>query len=126
PLLLELGDRHEPQCGGVHAVPLPSAIGRTVAEQVSQVTVGTGGAHLCPDHPVGPVGHRSDRVLADRLGEARPSRAAVVLVGRGEQGLAGDYVDVDAWFVVVPVLVAERWFGAALLRDAYLCLCEPA
>ena len=56
----------------------------------------------------------------DRLGEARPARAALVLVRRAEEGLAADDIDVDAIFLVVPELVAERRLGPFLLGDRVL------
>ena len=45
---------------------------------------------------------------------------AVELLGRSEQRLAGDDVDVQAGFLVVPELVVERRLGAALLGDVVL------
>jgi hypothetical protein len=50
---------------------------------------------------------------------------AVVLVDRGEQRLAGHDVNVNTGLLVVPVLVVERWLGAALLGDPVLLRIQP-
>ena len=60
--------------------------------------------------------HRTRRVgRLDRLGETGPAAARLVLVARGEQGFAGDHVDVDARFLVVQILAGARRFRAAFL-----------
>ena len=61
----------------------------------------------------------------DRGGETGPAAAAVELLGRGEQRLAGDDVDVEAGFVVVPEFVAEGRFGGRFLRDGKLRRVQP-
>ena len=117
---LELGDGDEAESGGVDAVAQspPSATGPSSkrwprwlspsAERTSVRITNSLRSRLLDDV----------RGL-DRAGEARPAGSAVELVGRREQRLARDDVDVDAVVVVVPVLVAERGFGAVLLGDAY-------
>jgi hypothetical protein len=51
---------------------------------------------------------------------------AVVLVDRGEQRFAGHDIDVEAGFLVVPVLVVERRLGAVLPGDPVLLGLEGA
>src|SRR4029077_19104734 len=58
--------------------------------------------------------------LVDRRGEARPAGAAVVLVDRGEQGLARHDVDVDTQVLVVAEFAGGRGFGRGLLSDLVL------
>jgi hypothetical protein len=56
----------------------------------------------------------------DRLGEARPTRAAVELVNRGEQRLTRDNIDVDARLLVIQILPGSGGLRAVLLRYAIL------
>src|SRR6202453_911402 len=89
-------------------------------EHVAQVAVAVGGADLSGEPQRAEVPALDDVLRLDRHGEARPPGAAVVLADRGEQRLAGDYVDVDAGLLVVPVLVPERRLGALPLGDPVL------
>ena len=58
----------------------------------------------------------------ERLREARPAGARVVLVERAEQRLARDDVDVDPGLVVVPVLVAERRARCPRAGSRWYCI----
>src|SRR3954469_26045008 len=120
PLTLQFGDRDEAQCGGVHAVPLTSRRGGAIIENMTEVAVGSSGPGLRAGHPQRPVRHCANCVRRDRPGEAWPPGAAVVLVGRREQWLAGDHIYIDPGLVVVPVLVTECRFRPVLLRHAEL------
>ena len=71
-----------------------------------------------------PVRVVRDVLVIDGSDEAWPPRAAFVFVRRAEQPLAGDHVDVDAVFLVVPELVPERGLGAFLLGDLVLQRCQ--
>src|SRR3954451_14366178 len=84
------------------------------------MTVAVLGADLGPRHAV-----RAVNVLDDVRGlqgprETRPSRPAVELVGGCKERLAGNHVDVEARFLVVPVFVGEGALGSVSLRDAVL------
>ena len=61
----------------------------------------------------------------DRLREGGPSGAGVEFVHRGEERFAGDDVDVEPGFVVIPELVPERRLGRAALGDLVLQGGEP-
>src|SRR6185437_15142291 len=94
--------------------------GRAVGEHVAEVAVAVGRADLGPGHAPAPVGVLDHVGLVDRHREARPAGAAVVLVDRSEQGLAGHDVDVDTGVLVVAEFAAERGFGRGLLSDLVL------
>src|SRR5690606_31183016 len=67
-----------------------------------------------------------DPVLVEGPREAGPAGAGFELVERAEQRFAGHHVDVNARLLVVPVGIAERRLGAALLGDVELLGREPA
>ena len=118
---LELVHRDEAQRRGVDAVAQAARLApgrrrrrgrggcRALAERTSVRTMPNALSVLLDD-----VGR------LDRPREARPAGAAVELVGRREQRLARDDVDVDAVVVVVPELVAERRARCRLLRHRVL------
>lgn len=120
PLIPEPLGRDEPQRRRVHAVAQASLRGRPVIEDVSEMAVRFRGTHLRARHPQRPVGAGRHGAVLNGTREARPSGAAVELVGGREQRLAGHHVDVDPRLVVVPIRVAERRLGAVLLRDPVL------
>src|SRR3546814_1076850 len=62
----------------------------------------------------------------DRLGEAGPAAAGLELVGRGEQRLAGNDVDVEARQLVIVILPREGALGGALLGHPVLLWRELA
>src|SRR3569623_1143982 len=115
----ELVSRHEPQRRRVDAVAQASRL-RAIREDVAEVRV----AELAPDlgavHPVRAVVDLAAPRPGARRPEARPARARVELLGRAEQRLAGDDVDVDPRRVVLEVRVVERRLGAAVLGDLVL------
>src|SRR5262245_47860756 len=116
---LELRDGNESQRGRVDAIAQARRPG-TVREQVAEVRVGVGRAHLHPLHAVRVVGVLGHVGFLERLREARPAGARIELVDGGEQRLARQDVDVDPGLVMVPELVAKRRLGRAALRDFVL------
>lgn len=56
----------------------------------------------------------------ERLREARPACAGIVLVERAEQRLAGYDVHVNPGLVIVPVLVVKRRLGVIVPRHGVL------
>ena len=112
-----LGD--EAQRRAVDAVALTGGC-RAVVEDVAEVAVAVLAADFGAARHQLSVDVLADVLLVDRLGEARPSGAAVVLVRGAEEWLAAHHVDVDAVFLVVPELVAERRLGAFFLGDRVL------
>ena len=77
-------------------------------------------ADFRPFHPEGLVGFFGDVAVLDRFGETRPPRAAVEFVERSEERFAADHIDIDSGFMIVPVFISKRRFGAALLGHAIL------
>jgi hypothetical protein len=58
-------------------------------------------------------------VRLQRAGEAGPPGSRIELVRGAEQGLAGHHIHIDARFVVVPVFIVERRFGAVFTATRY-------
>ena len=79
-----------------------------------------GRTHLGADHAMRDIAQFIHEIRDDRLGEAGPTAAGVKLVGRGEQRLARDDVNVDAGFVIVQMFAGARTLGRTLLRHAKL------
>lgn len=75
---------------------------------------------LGADHVVAGVVPFVDIGGFDRLRKTRPATTRLELVGRGEQRLAGDDVDIDAGLVVVQVLAVSGVLRSVLLRHAIL------
>src|SRR5262249_12447596 len=80
-LFLEVLDRDEAHRGGVHAVAQVRGR-RAVVEDVAQVRIRLGRAHLGPLSDEGQALAGLDVALFERLPEARPARARVVLLER--------------------------------------------
>src|SRR5262249_49527711 len=77
-------------------------------------------ARLGPDHAVARVGRLLHGVRRERLEEARPPRAGLVLRFGREQRLTTTDAHVGAVVVAVPVLAGERTLGPGLARDLVL------
>src|SRR5260221_2337773 len=109
---------NEPKRCRVNAVAQSAAILGAVRENVTQMAVAVGGAHLGAALP----GVRTFMHVGGikGLGEAGPAAAGVELVGRREQRFTGHDIDVDARFLVVQILPGTREFSRSLLRDAIL------
>src|SRR5690606_8377035 len=67
---------------------------RAVGEDVAQMAVAAGTAHLGADHAVGAVLVLGHGVLGDRLGERRPAGARLELLARLEQRIAATRTNV--------------------------------
>ena len=106
--------------GRVDAVAQSASLEGPVGEDVSKVAVGMRRTYLSLNHTPAHIPALDDVAGLDRLNEARPSRAAVKLVKRGEERLARDDVHVNSGLFVVPILVLERPFGPVLLRESVL------
>ena len=117
-LLLHPIARHEPQGGGVHAVALPSAVGRSIVEDVSQMDAGLCRPHLDPGPTQQLVVLAVDQQSGiDGLGECGPAAARVVFVSRGEERLPADHVHIDARAKLPVVGVGEGPLGGRVLGD---------
>src|SRR5512143_3851842 len=117
--LRELRDRDEPHRRGVHAVTLAGRL-RTVVEEVAEVRVRVRRPDFRTSHEQTAIDLRLDVLRRERLGEAWPSGSRLELVERAEQGLARHDVDIDAGFVIVPVLVLEWTLRRLVLGDLVL------
>src|SRR3990167_3828028 len=117
---LHLVARNEAKRRGVNAVAQTSAIGGTVREYMTEMTVGVHRSDFRPHHTVRAVAQLVHICCNDGLGEAGPARTRVEFVGRGEQRLSRHDIDVDAWFLVVIILPREGPLGARLLGDVAL------
>src|SRR5262249_43863404 len=112
--------RNEPQGRRVDAVAQPAAVLGTVVENMAEMAIPGGRAHLGANHAVRGILKLPDIGRLDPLGEARPAAAGFVLVRGREQRLARDDIDVDAGLLVVEVFTRAWPLGAALLRHAKL------
>src|SRR5919107_1172214 len=108
------------ECDTVHAPPLPAGLLRPVVEDVAKVRVAACAAHLRADHPVRAVPDELDGVGRDRLGEARPAGARVVLRPAIKERVAAGGAVVEALFVGVHVLTGERPLGRRLAQVGVL------
>ncbi len=115
-LARQLGGGNEAKRRRVDAVARPRRR-RTVVEQMPEVCLSAARQHFGADHTVTRVGGGDHPLGLDRPRKARPAGAGVELVGRAEQRLAARHIDVQAGFVIVPVLVVERRLGGGVLRD---------
>src|SRR5690242_17703190 len=93
---------------------------RAVVENMAEMRIGGLRAHFRSRHAGGVVRFFQNLALIDRTGETWPAGAGIEFVERTEQRTSGNHVDVNARAMIVPVGVAERRFGAALLRDVEL------
>src|SRR3546814_13795119 len=87
---------------------------------MAEVAVAMRRAHLGADHAMRAVLQLVHVGRHDRLGEAGPAAAGLELVGRGEQRLAGNDVDVLARELVIVILPREGALGRALLGHPVL------
>ena len=124
PLFHQVLPGNEPERRRIHAVTQARWFG-AVIEYMADVRVGVFAPDLGPDREPAPVLFLHDIAGLEGLGETRPSRAGIVFVEGTEQGLAGDDIDVDARFLVVPVFVIEGRLRAVLLRYFVLHGSQP-
>src|SRR5690606_26611776 len=117
--------RLEAQRGRVDAV---TKTGRTrpVGEHVPEVRAATRASDLVAHVSERAVLVRADRLRPDRLIEARPAGARVVLRLRAEEMLSADDAEILPGILERVVLARERPLRAALLRDVVLLRSEPA
>src|SRR6266478_746291 len=66
------------------------------------------------------IGFLGNVLVVDRLCKAGPSAAAVEFIERRKQRLPADNIDINSGAMIVPILVAKRRFGAALLGHVIL------
>ena len=104
----------------VTEVAQAAAVARSVGEDVAEMAVAMLRPDLDAHHAVRHVLELRDVGGLDRLGEARPPASRFIFVGRCEQRLAGDDVDVDAGLLVVQQRAGPGPFRAALLRHIEL------
>ena len=105
--------------GGIEAVAQAGG-SRAVGKDMAKVRIALPASHLGA-HREQAVVHLFDDIGGYQgLGEAGPAGFRVILVGGTEQRLAGDNINVNARFLVVPVQVVKGRFGAVFLGDLVL------
>src|SRR4030095_3452630 len=117
--LLHLRDRHEAESRGIEAITHSGRLW-AVVKNVAEVGVALFGADFRAFHEKRLISFLNDMRRIDWLGEALPAGGALELVGRSEELLTANQVDVDAGFVVVPVSVVESRLGAVFAGDVVL------
>ena len=78
------------------------------------------GANFSSSHAVAIVSFLDHVLRFEWLGEARPTRAAIKLVNRSKQRLAGHDVNVNTWFFVIPIGILKGSFRPITLRHTVL------
>ena len=114
PRFFQLVGRYEAEGGRVDAVAQAGRLG-AVIEEVTQVGVAVFAADFGAGHEQGAVYFFDDVLRYERLGKAGPAGAGFEFVRGTKEGFAGDDIDVDAGFFVVPELVFEGGFGPLFL-----------
>ncbi len=82
--------------------------------------IGSLRAHFSAFHEMGAVIALDDFFIRERLAEARPAAPGIEFIQRTEKRFAGNDVDVNAGFVIVPEVVAEGRLGIGVLRHLKL------
>src|SRR5438477_1507923 len=97
---------------------------RAVGEDMALVTAAAGADDLGSDHTVAGVADRLQMSLGERLGEARPTGAALELGAAMEQRQPAQATGEHARPLFVEEYAAERRLGAMLEQDALLLIAE--
>jgi len=87
---------------------------------VTQMRVALAAADFVALHPEGAIRFFGNIFVVDWFCKAGPSAAAVEFIERRKQRLPADNIDINSGAMIVPILVAKRRFGAALLGDVIL------
>src|SRR5690606_20453167 len=122
---LRSGALLERERGGVDAVTQPRRL-RAVGEHVPEMCAAARAAYFLAAAAEGKILVNADRLLPDRLIEARPAGAGIVLRLRAEKPLPADDAQIVAFGLVRVGLAGERPLASAFLRDAILLRREPA
>src|SRR4051812_35405916 len=109
--------RQEAQRNAVHAVTEPGRL-RPVVEDVAEMRFAKRAGYLGAGHAEAGVVGREHVLLGDRLPEARPAGAGIILgVGDEERVVATDAA-IEAGRMVVPIGAGEGRLGALLAGHA--------
>src|SRR5436853_5362938 len=87
---------------------------------MTQMRVALAAADVGALHPVGAIRFFGNIFVVEWFCKAGPSAAAVEFIERREQRLPANDIDINSGAMIVPILIAKRWFGAALLGDVIL------
>jgi hypothetical protein len=104
------------QGGRVNGVHLSGGRFR-VGKEMAKVGITSLRANLGPLHIVRIVRSLDEEIFRDRFTECGQADLAVEFVERCEEWFAGNDIDVDAGAVIIPELILERRFRAALPHD---------
>src|SRR4029077_7264590 len=105
--------------GRVNAIALAGR-GRAVVKNVTQMRVALAAADFGPFHAERAIRFLGNVLVVDWLGKAGPAAAAVEFIERREKRLPADNIDINSGAMIIPILVAKRRFGAALLGHVIL------
>ncbi len=106
---------------GIDAIAQTAGL-RPVFEDVTEVRIAIGADNFLPDHAMAQVTHRTYPVPGEWQPETGPAGPGVELVvGAEKLGATADAL-VNAIFLVIQILAAERSFRALHLRDLVLLL----
>ena len=78
-----------------------AAIRGAVVEHMAKMAVAIGRAHFDACHAM--AGVLEFVHVGDRFRETRPATTGIVFIGRSEQGLAGNDIDIDAGLLVIEI-----------------------
>jgi hypothetical protein len=95
-------------------------VGRTVVEDVAEMSATIAALHFGAHHAVGLVGPSFHRLLLRRRPEAWPARARIELLDRSEHHLAAPRAAIFARLSGVVVFTGEGPFGALLAQNVVL------
>ena len=88
-----------------------------VGKEMPKVCVASLRAHLGALHIFRTVQLLDEEIFRDRFAECGQAELTVEFIERSEEWFACDDIDVDAGAVLVPELILERRFRAALPHD---------
>ncbi len=88
-----------------------------VGKEMAKMGVTSLRAHLGALHIFRSVHRLDEEIFRNRFAECGQADLAVEFVERSKEWFAGDDIDVDAGAVLVPELILERRFRAALPHD---------
>lgn len=88
---------------------------RAIIENMAEMGIGGLRANLGADHAMGGVVALDDFLIDERLAEAGPTTPGIELIQRTKERFAGNDVDVNAGFVIVPEFVSKGRLGVGVL-----------
>jgi len=116
PFLLQFLDRDKLERGGVDTIT-ETGRPRTVGENMPQMGIPFLGSNFYARYSMGRVFVCRDIFRFQRPVKTGPAGPRIKFVGRAEQRLTRNHVDVNSRLLMIPILVLKRRFRSAFLRD---------